>query len=268
MTKFKILLLNLGYCTGISGSLKEYIVNSYRYFYLPKEIEKKVLNQLKDIIRNEKPDLICLLEITKSQIEELVSQEYPFFNIETKYGRRSIMGRLSNIYKQAGNGFLSNQNIKYAKYLICGRTKRLVYELNLPNNIKLILFHFSLDKHTRKKQFKMIAKAIHKEKNKIICGDFNIDKGFTEILPLVKKLDVRLVSPRPTFPSHNPKRCYDFFLCSSNIETNSRVLKDNKISDHLPVILEIEVKNWIMSKFKKAIKNILGFKERNNNLNQ
>lgn len=63
MKQYKILLSNVGYCTGLNGSYLNYILRCHRYFYRPQKVEKQVLKTLKKIIDQEHPDLCCLIEI-------------------------------------------------------------------------------------------------------------------------------------------------------------------------------------------------------------
>lgn len=60
---FKILLVNLGCCTGMDGSISDYLTKFYRFLFLPKKIENNVVRKLKKIIEKNSPDLVCLLEV-------------------------------------------------------------------------------------------------------------------------------------------------------------------------------------------------------------
>ncbi|MFA5993825.1 MAG: hypothetical protein WC823_02580, partial [Parcubacteria group bacterium] len=93
--KFKILLINLGYCTGINGFFWQYIAKMHRYIYLPKAIEKKILQKMKAVVTEEDPDIICLIEIKKGrQVRTLMSEDYLFHDIKTKYGEKSLLKKM------------------------------------------------------------------------------------------------------------------------------------------------------------------------------
>lgn len=152
--KFKILLLNLGYCTGINGSSLQYFFKCYRYFYLPRKVEKSILDKLKTVILKENPDLICLMEIKQGeQIKTLIDNEYPFSSIETKYGKKSLLRKFP-FFKNNSNAFIAKNKLLFRQYYLKNGIKKLVYEIALPNNISLVMAHFSLNKRTRNKQFK------------------------------------------------------------------------------------------------------------------
>ena len=236
--KFKLLLLNLGHCTGINGSLSQYISKFYRYIFIPNKIEKGVLNKLKKIILEEKPDLICLTEIKQGkQIKALINNKYFFYDIEVKYGPKSILRKLPFFHNKS-NAFISKHKLQFKKHYLINGDKKLLYEIVIPGNISLMLMHFSLKKWVRNKQFKEIEKMFVNTSQKIICGDFNILGGISELNCLANGLDLKLTHQEPTFPAFRPNRPLDLFLCSKNIKTKTRILS-NQLSDHLPVIIEI-----------------------------
>jgi endonuclease/exonuclease/phosphatase family metal-dependent hydrolase len=210
----------------------------YRFFFLTRRVQKRVLENLKEIIKKEKPDLICLIEIKKGkQIAELINEKYSFYDIKTKYGRKSFLRKLPFFHNRS-NAFISKNKLSYKERFLVHGTKKLMYEITLPNNTKLILAHFSLKKKMRRKQFKEIYKKYADEGSKIICGDFNVAGGFSELDYLVDKLDLEVTNKEPTFPAFAPKRSFDLFLCSKTLKTDAKVLK-TQLSDHLPVMLEM-----------------------------
>ncbi|EKE11696.1 MAG: hypothetical protein ACD_15C00037G0025 [uncultured bacterium] len=236
--KFKILLINLSYCIGVNGFFWQYIAKFHRYIFLPKIVERRILQKLKDIIAKENPDMICLVEIKKGkQIKALIDEEYSFYDVKTKYGERSFLRKTPFFYNK-GNAFIAKEDFLFKLHYLKSGTKKLVYEIILPNKVSLLLAHFSLNKRARKKQFEAIGKLDLENKKKIICGDFNIFKGFTELEALLEKSDLKIIDSSPTFPAYKPSKFLDLFLCTKSIQAKVRVL-DDQISDHLPAILEI-----------------------------
>lgn len=237
--KYKILFLNSGYFTGINGSKTQYLTKLHRYFYNNKNNQNKNLLKLNELISEENPDLVCLVEIKKGrQIDWLINEEYNFFDIETKYWEKSILRRLP-WFKGNSNAFFSKEKLEFKKHYLKNWTKKLVYEIILPNETSLILNHFSLSKNIRKKQFDEINNMFSENNNKIICWDFNIFKWLKETHKLTNNW-LKNIQINSTFPSIRPKKILDLFMCSEQINAKTRVLK-NQISDHLPVVLELEV---------------------------
>jgi exonuclease III len=235
--KFKILLINLGYCTGINGKILHYFLYFYRYIYRSLRTENRVLNELKKIIRKENPNLICLIEINQGrQIKELINNKYFFYKINTKYGSNSVLKRCP-LFRKKSNAFIAKQKLPFKIHFLKNGTKKLLYEITLPNEVTLLLMHFSLNKQVRDKQFKEIYKMFSERDKLIICGDFNIFDGFNELNYIMDKFNLKLVHKSPTFPAFKPNKSLDIFLCTKNIKTTYKVLS-NQLSDHLPVIME------------------------------
>jgi len=237
---FKILLLNLAYCTEQNGSLLRYLIKLNRFFYLPKKVENRVLYNLKNIIATEKPDLIYLLEINKGkQIKALINEEYFFHDIKTKYGEKSILRKLP-FFRRKSSAFVSKHKLTFKYHFLKNGTKKLVHEISLPGNISLLTAHFSLNKKVRAKQFKEIHELIPGTDKKIICGDFNIFGGVKELAYLLQKSGLGIAQQQATFPAFKPKKPLDLFLITKNIKAKTEVLK-NQLSDHLPVTLKISL---------------------------
>lgn len=244
MKDFKILLMNLGYCTNLNGSLFQYSLKGYRYLYVSKKVQNKTLNKLNSLIKQENPDLICLIEIKQGkQILNLVNSEYPYYDINTKYSPKNFFNKFSGIKKNS-NAIISKQNLKFKKHYLNNGTKKLLYEILLPTGVKLILFHFSLNKTVRQSQFREIHKMFKNDKKKIICGDFNTRQGLEELKYLKTKNSLRISHKTPTFPAINPKKIFDYFMYSKKLKVNTKILED-QISDHLPIVLNLDRKSVV-----------------------
>lgn len=235
----KILFLNLGYCKGLYGSLTQYILQSYRYLFTSKKIQKNIVDDFKKLIKKENPDIICIAEIEKGyQIKSLVDKKYPFYDFDVKYGANSFLRNIP-FFRKNGNAFLSKKKIPFKRRFLKNGTKKLLYDITLPNKTQLLMFHYSLKKSVRPKQFEEVYDLIKNNKKNIVCGDFNV-KSYSEIESFAKKANLKLAGKGLTFPTSNPKEPRDFFLCSKNIKAKSRILK-NKLSDHLGVVLEVKI---------------------------
>lgn len=239
--KFKILFLNLEYCTDINGAKTEYFTKFYRYIFLSRKIEKNTLDKLKNIIEKEDPDLICIVEIKNNrQIKELINEKYKFFDISSKYGPKSLSCKIP-ILRNNCNAFISKHKLNFKKNYFKNGAKKLMHEIILPNDTHVICTHFSLlNGGVRKKQFQEINEIVSKAKSAIVCGDFNIFKGLGELNDLLKNANLVLSHTDPTFPACSPKIQLDLFLCSKDLKTKTKVLRD-KLSDHLPIVLELEL---------------------------
>jgi len=236
---FKILSTNLEYARGLDGSIKDWILKGYRAIFISPKTENKNLNKFKKIIQRENPDLICITEIKKNQISTLINKEYQYYKINVKYTPGSKFEK-SFLHKNNCNTIISKHNLNIQKINLKNGFKTLLYEIDLPNNIKLIHFHFSQNKKIRHKQFQEIAKMYQNQKLKIICGDFNIVYGLKELNKFIQQSNLKILNQKPTFPSIKPIKFYDLSLYSPELHPNLKILPDI-FSDHLATILTIKL---------------------------
>jgi len=250
MKTFKILTSNIGYARGLNGCLKQHIMHSYRHIYCPINIQHQAIEELKAIIELEEPDIGCLIEIDKgsfnnsyfNQMEKIIGENYPFFDIENKYEKKGFLSKIP-IFSGKCNGFFAKTEVNYQKLSFTSGTKRLIYRLELENDITLFFTHFSLNKEVRAKQFKEIRNLVDNEKNKvIIMGDFNIFDGFKELDPLLKNSNLHILNNEalPTFTFHKYKYPLDLCICSSSLVPNLvlRIIAQ-PFSDHDALLLTI-----------------------------
>ena len=55
--------MNVGYGTGIDGSIKSYLLRWYRYLYTPRWVIRQVRQSIYALLNREQPDLCCFVEI-------------------------------------------------------------------------------------------------------------------------------------------------------------------------------------------------------------
>jgi len=245
--KHKILLYNLGYCTGINGQWHKYALNFSRFLYTPHTVEKHVLDTLKKTLQEEQPDICALLELDKgsltsggrNQLTPLLTSPYTHGDIENKYDPSSILRSLP-FFGGKANGFISQKNHPFKKHFLKNGTKKILYEIELSPQFTLFTFHFSLKSNVRKLQFQEIELLTRDKKNVMLCGDFNIFKGLKELNPLLQNTNLKLMNNASTFPSYDPKHPLDLFVGSDNIRVISHKVLPLTISDHSGVIIEIE----------------------------
>jgi len=245
----KILFYNTEYCLGLNGSWKDYLLHLERYFFCPKEVQERALASIKNVINTHSSDLCCFAEIDRgskisnrfNQIKKLTDQKYKYYDVETKYGQKSLLRKLPILSTQ-GNGFLSAKDFEFKKHYFKHGTKKLIYEIKIAPDTSVFLVHLALGKKMRAIQFKELKEIIKGRKKVIICGDFNIFGGFEEMDWLLKNTNLKIANQEKehTYPSVNPKNTIDIFLCSKNIKIKNIKVIQNKASDHLPVMIEIE----------------------------
>ena len=241
--KFRILLFNVGYATALDGSLRNYLLRFYRYLYTPRRIIRQVRQAIFLLLKKVQPDVCCFVEIHRKTGSVPHPHVYTSHDMANKYGLHSVLRRLP-FFRDNCNGFFAKGACSFQKMYFKNGTKKLIYEIKLREDVSLLLVHFSLERRVRRLQVAELHDIIKARKNVILCGDFNIFKGRSELEELAEECDLRIVnSPSDvTFPAVNPTKSLDLFLCPKHIKNaHATVLKGVHASDHLPVLLELEM---------------------------
>ncbi len=244
---FKILMSNLGYMRGINGCLDHHIRYAHRSLYCPVNVQQACLEQLKNIIEIEQPDLCCFVEIEKgnakrwNQLSALVNENYAFYDIENKYGQASLLRKLP-ITSSKSNGFVARHKLEYEKIYFTHGTKRLMYKIHLPF-ATLFFSHFSLKAAVRQMQLLQTRKLIEETPGGVILlGDFNIHAGFKELTPLLQGQPLHVMNreEEPTFTLHKFRRTLDLCICSPDIAAKSSLrIIPQPFSDHAALLLSV-----------------------------
>jgi len=241
----KILLYNIGYGTGLNGSWKHYLLKFWRYVWAPKKIFKKII----ELIDGESADVICILEIDEGSIRNRFRSQTnmltnkttrSFFSSNSKYGKKSLSQKIPIIRKQH-DAIFSNESGEMIIHYFKNGAKKLIQEYVI-KGLSIFAVHLALtNKETRQKQLEALA-AITAQcpRDYIICGDFNIFKGLHEVEEFIKKNNLTLAQTEPSFPSIKPKKNLDLFITSPGIKIKQTGVIQSKLSDHLPVWIEIE----------------------------
>ena len=236
----KVLHLNTGYGSMLTGESKD-ILSLHKYFIRSKKTQNDFIEAVVNLVEKENPDIIFFTELKKSdKIIEVLSKKYPYYGFGVKYKPHRIESKIIGT-KNNGNAFFSKikPDSENHRHLSVGR-KSLVLEV-LFGNIKFFLVHLSLLAKDRKKQFQEICSfmADNSEYQNIIVGDFNFFVGGISEFKHTCLSDLDCKITTPTFPSAKPLYTLDVFLTPKDLKCKSRVL-DDIISDHLPIILEIQ----------------------------
>jgi endonuclease/exonuclease/phosphatase family metal-dependent hydrolase len=247
----RILFSNLGYATGIDGSLRHHASKILRHAFQTKVMQRRILAQFNSIIEETKPDLCCLVELDQgsvhssyfNQMKALISAQYPAFDIADKYGPQSHLSSLW-FHRGKSNGFLAKAPKVFERLYFEHGTKRLIYKIELRPNLTLFFAHFSLTRRTRAKQFIEMKDLVETTSGQVLVfGDFNTLTGLAELKPLVDENCLKLLnSPdMPTFRFHRWNHILDLCLVSPALEPFCRLdVIAQPFSDHEALLLEIE----------------------------
>lgn len=230
---------------------------------------KKRLNDVKELIEQQNPDIICIQEVRTSDIPEI--ENYTLYGYPSseagKYGT-AVYTKVETLSVRKGFGD--------KEFDAEGRVIRMEFENFYLYNVYCPSGSSSPERLDRKFRFyDEFTEYVYKSnKPSIICGDFNrisaeIDaknpkniKGKSGFLPeeqewfnemLTKYVDAfRKFNTdgdnftwwpnRKGFREANKGYRFDYFLVSNTFEatlTDSYILKDQMGSDHAPIVLEL-----------------------------
>jgi endonuclease/exonuclease/phosphatase family metal-dependent hydrolase len=242
----RLLVYNIRYATGTGPA-----------FHLPipgagyLRSNRRVLTGITDFIREEKPDIVGLIEVDTgsirtgmvNQAEHIAGQLGHYSTFQCKYGTGSINQFVPVVRKQ-GNAFLSAPHVRNERfhYFDTG-IKRLIIELEL-DDFCVFLVHLSLKFRHRQYQLRSLHDLILKsDKPVIVAGDFNTFWGTHEIYLFMRAAGLRSANSTglPSFPARAPRIELDFILVSAGIEVTGFRVPQVRFSDHLPLICDFNI---------------------------
>ena len=243
----RLLLYNIRYAVGGGASMHMplpgagYVLGN-----------QSVLQEITRFIKDVDPDIVGLIEVDTgsirsrmvNQAEKIATDLQMNTSYETKYGSKSINQILPIVRKQ-GNAFMAAQRVHGEKfhYFDTG-IKRLIIELEMAE-FAVFLVHLSLKYRHRHLQLRRLHDLIEAtEKPVIVAGDFNTFWGENEIYLFMRAAGLKSanVDGLPTYPSRAPRKELDFVLYQDGITVNSFDIPNVRLSDHLPLICDFEVK--------------------------
>lgn len=250
MPAFKILLANLGYARNIDGLLRNHVRYVWHYVSCPPAVQVAALALFREQLVHEQPDLCCLVEVDTgssnnrgiNQMQLLVGDPYPFFDVANKYGAATGL-QTNPITSGKSNGFLSKKPVTFTHVYMAVGTKRLIYIVALSPDLTVVFGHFSLRKRIRAQQFAELATIIRELPGEVmLLGDFNTFSGFSELDPLLAATGLRLMNNPAdyTFVFSGLAMTLDLVLCTPKLAERCRLRPLHlPFSDHDAVIAEI-----------------------------
>ena len=255
----KILSCNAGYLLDYDGSLREYALKPHRGLLGSDAAEERATERLADVIADERPDVVCLLEVdqgsmrtvTEGQVTRLAGMltehglDY-HARADAKYGDGNVLGNLP-VLSHLSNGLLVRDDLDAtieAHYLDTG-PKRLVTEVVL-GDLSVFGVHLAMSGRGRRKQLDEIAAIVAERDRVVVCGDFNAYDGLKEVEAALGETGLLLHNPGETVPKRpldtivSETRTLDFFLASPDITVTRCDVIDVQVSDHRPVVLEFD----------------------------
>ena len=207
------------------------------------------------VINAEDADIICLNEVRgKGKVPEYTAQAEI---MGEKTGRNSVFSKCIEFEKYGpyGDALLSRYPIKHWEIIdipdpeikdedaYYETRKLLKAELEPDKKITVFISHFGLAKSEQRNAVEVLISEIKKVDTPIIfMGDLNMTPDNEILKPIYDALNEVYVSGGPaTYPSLAPEEKIDYIFVSRDIEVKSAKTIEKVISDHFPVVAEIEI---------------------------
>ena len=254
MSDTRILMANIGYARGINGALASHIRHGLRHFWASHGLQRQTLDSLRGVLQQHHVDIACLLEIDSgsftsyslNQMQYLATEPYTYSDIENKYLESSRLRSLP-FTKGKSNGFLANRAVNFQKVAFSCGTKRLIYALELEENLTLYFAHFSLNHETRSAQIdEFLTLATENKGEVILMGDFNVLRGLNEVLPKLENSGLTLLNDPAahTFSFHKQRLVLDLCIASASLLPRLKLeVIRQPYSDHDALMLDIKKLN-------------------------
>jgi len=228
---------------------RDYVTRGWRHF-LPDTARRGNLDQIASLVHGY--DLVGLQEVDSgslrsgfvNQVEYLAQQaNFPYWYSQTN--------RKLGKFAQHSNGLLTRYRplaIREHKLpgMIPGRGALSMEFGGDGESLHVVLVHLALGQRARLKQLEYVADVVSQYRHAVVMGDLNCRPESEEIVRLRELTGLR--EPLPdlhTFPSWRPHRNIDHILVSSSLQVELSEVVDYRLSDHLPITMEITLPGGI-----------------------
>lgn len=241
---FKIALINAQRGLGA----KKQFVNSLKTLFFIFPTEWETINDLAELIKEHSVDIVAATEIEARSFRSKYKNQAELLSEQAVLKQNAFFScvKIKNIinYGNSINSALpiiGTYNYLLPKAIELRTLGRADIRIN-DKTVTILVAHLSWGPLARTKQIKEIIRIVNAIKNPIVlAGDFNNPTMFAINL-ISGKTTLKSVGIFKTYPSSNPRRNLDHIFISPEIDlVKSYVLLEPLISDHLPVIAELEL---------------------------
>jgi len=204
-----------------------------RYFSYP-----KIISRLNDFIEKENIDVIGLVEVNFPRQAD---------NFKKITGFNCVGEPIhKNMFINQGNLFLSRYPIVDSEVIKLPHQgqKRGVLRAKIKTSsspIQFFITHLGLRKKERFEQIKLLNEICSEIGAPfIVMGDFNCSDWRKELEPLLGNPRLKHIDLEPTYPSWKPRKCFDHVFISKDLTAKAKVYGEEKFSDHLAIVSEID----------------------------
>jgi endonuclease/exonuclease/phosphatase family metal-dependent hydrolase len=251
LKKIRFIFYNTEYFEGLQGVRWKYLEVWKRIF----GTKRNLLKICKEI-STYKPDVLAFIEIQaksffkRERYDAIVREKMRMKHslVKPKYffhGLTKILKYIPGI-KDQSNALFSKKSFCDSEFVYFKEgVKKLIIKasIKVPKKITFLIVHLALAKGSRRKQMKELVEIVKNIDTPIVlAGDFNTFSGEKELGVLIKNSRLRKVKESLTFPAFHPNKVLDHILVSPEIRIKNYEVLKLRLSDHLPVMVDFEVR--------------------------
>ncbi|WP_444996579.1 endonuclease/exonuclease/phosphatase family protein [Aliikangiella sp. IMCC44359] len=248
--RLKLLSYNIQVGIG-SHSYKDYVMQSWRHI-LPDSKRQIHLANIAQWMADF--DIVALQEVDAGSLRTQFVNQVAFLAQKGGFPHwHHQQNRHLGKFAAHSNGLLTKHPVEHiVHHKLPGRIAgRGALQANFgkgEHQLLVLSLHLALSPQARKKQLTYICELLAAYPYYVIMGDMNCDhkqaaKEFNK-----SGLDVTVGNNiQPTFPRWNPKHHYDQIWVSSNLRIVDCQVMELGVSDHLPIMMEIEIPDKLQS---------------------
>jgi endonuclease/exonuclease/phosphatase family metal-dependent hydrolase len=254
----KVLSVNAGYLLDYDGSLSGYALRPHRAMVGSEAAERRAIDRLVDVIADERPDLVVLLEVDQGSFRTATDGQVATVadalderglayraRADTKYGDGLVAGL--PVLGHLSNGVLIRDGLAATieVHLLDKGPKRLVTEVRV-GDVSVFGVHLAMSSRGRRAQLSELAAIVTERERVVVAGDFNAYDGLDEVEDILGGVGLVLHDPGDTVPKRpldrivTETRTLDLFLVSPNVTVTRCGVIPVQVSDHRPVVLEFD----------------------------
>lgn len=242
-------LLSFNIQVGITtAAYSHYLTRSWQHV-LPNHNRQRNLTKIAQLLNQY--DLVALQEVDGGSLRSGYINQVEYL---------SILGRFPFWYQQLNrnlgplaqhsNGLLSRfQPHHLENHKLPGPPGRGAILMQIgtgKESVAVVMMHLALGTRVRNKQLAYIREITQPYKHVVLMGDMNtLPEDLLQHSPL-RSMDLRAPQIQATFPSWNPQRCLDHILISPELDIENVQVVPARISDHLPVALDLKLPTGVL----------------------
>lgn len=241
-------LLSYNIQVGIKTSAyRQYLTKGWKHV-LPHENRHRNLRRIAEVVGEY--DLVALQEIDGgslrsgyvNQVEYLAeAAHFPYWYAQLNRDLGPLAQHGNGLLSRIGLSGLEDHKLPGA---LPGRGAMVVRIPYAGDELVVVMLHLSLGERSRQRQLAYIAEQIAHERQVIIMGDMNTHAAQLLDHSPLKQLDLCVGEvSAPTYPAWRPAQSLDHILVSPNLEISGYEVLGHRISDHLPIAVEVAAKS-------------------------